>query len=119
MACNEGIANGFGAMFFNIRDPSFRQTNQPVKQDASLHIALAIMTVILIIGFVVGAVGFNSFLTVGGSIGIFAAGYVLYLIFGLCCSDLREYISNTKRNTEYEATYNRMVKGRGFFKFWI
>jgi hypothetical protein len=31
-ACNEGLANGFGAMFFNIRDPTFKQTNDPIKQ---------------------------------------------------------------------------------------
>ena len=119
MTCNEGIANGFGAMFFNIRDPSFRQTNQPVKQNASLHIVLGVMTGILIAGFVIGGVGFNKFLSMGGSVGIILGSYVLYLILGLCCSDIREYISNTKRNAEYEATYSKMVKGRGFFKFWI
>ncbi len=30
-ACNQGISNGFGAMFFNMRDPTFRQTNVPIK----------------------------------------------------------------------------------------
>jgi hypothetical protein len=106
-------------MFFNIRDPSFKQTNQPVKKDASLHIVLAVMTGILIIGFVVAAVGFKTFLSLGGSAGLFAASYVLYLLFGICCSDLREYLNNMKRNSEYEATYNKMVQGRGFFRFWI
>ena len=26
-ACNQGLSNGFGAMFFNIRDPNFTQKN--------------------------------------------------------------------------------------------
>ena len=30
--CNQGVANGFGDMFFNIRDPTFAQKNDPVKQ---------------------------------------------------------------------------------------
>ncbi len=77
------------------------------------------MTGVLIAGMVVGAIGFKSFLTLGSSIGVIAGSYVMYLLFGICCSDLREYLNNMKRNSDYEATYNKMVQGRGFFRFWI
>ena len=106
-------------MFFNIRDPTFRQTNQPIKQNASLHIVLAIVTGIFIACLAVGAAGYKRFLSLGGCIGIIIASYVLYVILGICCSDLREYLHNMKRNAEYEYTYNKMVQGRGYFKFWI
>lgn len=101
MACNQGVANGFGAMFFNIRDPSFTQTNQPIKQEPSLHIVLAVVTVILVVCFAVAAAGFNKFISSGGCIALFVVSYVLYLILGLCCSDLRSYLHNMKRNAEY------------------
>jgi hypothetical protein len=106
-------------MFFNIRDPSFTQTNQPVKQDPSLHLVLVVVTVILIVLFAVAAAGFNKFISKGGCIAMFVVSYVFYLILGLCCSDLRNYLHNMKRNADYEETYNKMVRGRGFFRFWI
>jgi hypothetical protein len=117
-ACNEGIANGFGAMFFNIRDPAFLKTNQPVKQDASLHILLAVMTGIMIICFAIAAAGINKYPR-AGTIVLFVVPYVLYLLLGICCSELRQYLHNMKPSAEYVTTYNKMVQGRGFFKFWI
>lgn len=119
MACNEGIANGFGAMFFNIRDPGFTQKNVPIKQEASYHISVIVVSFILIGGIIVGAVGFMNFLDIGGTIGIILGTYFLYVMFAICCSDIRSYVSNMKKFGEYAGTYQKMRNGRGFFRFWI
>lgn len=106
-------------MFFNIRDPSFTQTNHPLRQDASKHIPLVAGTVILIAGIVVGAAGVRSFLTVPGSIVLIIISYIIYLACGCAFSELREYISNLKHLDDYQQTYSNMVQGRGYFKFSI
>ena len=118
-ACNEGIANGFGAMFFNIRDPAFTQTNHPAKRDASKHIPLAAGTVILIAGVAVGVAGVHSFLTVAGSVILIVISYIIYLACGCAFSELREYISNLKHLDDYQQTFSKMAQGRGYFKFSI
>jgi hypothetical protein len=43
----------------------------------------------------------------------------VYWIASICCSSIREYISNIKKFEQYQALYNQMVKGRGYFHFWI
>lgn len=118
-ACNEGIANGFGAMFFNIRDPSFKQTNQPIKQEPSLHVALLVGSIIFFACIIIAGIGYKTFLKMNGAIGILVSSYVVYLFLSIFCSELREYISNMKKNSDYEQTYNKMVEGRGYFTFWI
>ena len=118
-ACNEGIANGFGAMFFNVRDPAFTQTNQPVKQEPSLHVALLVGSVLFFACIIIAGAGYKRFLPMDGTIALLGVSYVLYLILSIACSELRQYISNMKRNADYEQTYNKMVQGRGYFTFWI
>jgi len=54
--CNEGIANGFGPMFFNLRDPTFVQKNDPIKQDPSCHPCVGVFNFIFLICLVVGIV---------------------------------------------------------------
>lgn len=117
--CNQGIANGFGAMFFNLRDPNFKQTNQPIKKNSSMHIVILISTIIYVACLIVGVVGLDTFLPLGATIGMIVGPYCLYLLLSICCSELREYLSNMKKFDGYQETYNQMVKGKGFFKFWI
>jgi hypothetical protein len=59
---NTQVANGFGIMFYNMNDPLIAKSNVPVKQDASTHTATIVGTIIMIVGVVVGAVGFRRFL---------------------------------------------------------
>ena len=106
-------------MFFNVRDPSFTQTNHPFRQDASRHIPLLAGTVILIAGIAVGAAGVRSFLTVPGSVILIIISYIIYLACGCAFSELREYLSNMKHLDDYQQTYSNMVQGRGYFKFSI
>lgn len=106
-------------MFFNVRDPNFNQANVPIKQSPSMHLPVVIFNIIFIGCLIVGIIGLNKFLGVGGTAGMIAGSYALYLIIGCCCSDLREYLSNMKRFDNYQETYNQMVRGKGFFRFWI
>jgi hypothetical protein len=45
-----------------MNDPLIAKSNVPVKQDASTHTATIVGTIIMIVGVVVGAVGFRRFL---------------------------------------------------------
>jgi hypothetical protein len=56
-------------------------------------------------------------LTYGGiAIGV---GYIIYVVSAFTCSTIRGYITNLKKFDEYKQTYDKMVKGRGYFKFFI
>lgn len=107
-------------MFFNMNDPNIAKTNEPIKQDSSMHTGTVIVTILMIAGIVVGAIGFRSFLgqdyVTGLLIGI---PYLLYLIVVICCSDIRGYITNLKKFDDYKETYDGMVAAKGFFIFWI
>ncbi len=65
MACNQGIANGFGAMFYNMRDPTVQKSNLPVKAPSSMHIPVLIFTLLFIAGIAVGVIGYRVFLQDG------------------------------------------------------
>jgi hypothetical protein len=101
-ACNQGVANGFGAMFFNIRDPNFNQTNTPIKQSSSLHLPVVVFNLIFLACLAVGLVGLNHFLDLGAMIGMIAGSYLVYLIVGICCSDIKDYVHNSKRFDNYQ-----------------
>jgi hypothetical protein len=94
-------------MFFNIRDPTFTQKNVPVRQDSSFHVAVIVVSFIMLAGIIVAAVGFMNFLDIGGTIGIILGTYFLYVIFAICCSDIRSYVSNMKKFGEYAGTYQK------------
>lgn len=64
-ACNQGVANGFGAMYFNIRDPTHTQKNVPVKQSPSMHLPVIIFNLIFFALLAVAVAGYNKFLEVG------------------------------------------------------
>lgn len=68
---------------------------------------------------VVAILGMNSFLGVDLAFGLMGGLYLIYLIVGCCCSDIKNYIQNMKRFDSYQVTYDNMVKGQGFFEFWI
>ena len=113
------VHNSFGQFFFNAHDPNIAKTNVPVKVDSSMHIPIVLLTLVLI-GAVVTAIilipkpeNFNT------GLGIVIAGYLIYLIIAICCSDIRGYISNLKKFDDYKKTYDTMVAGRGYFHFWI
>lgn len=106
-------------MFFNMRDPAFSKTNVPVKQSSSMHLAVVIFNAIFLGCLVLALVGLGDFLSVGATVGIIIGSYLLYLIIGYCCSDIKDYIHNMKRFDNYQETYNNMVRGKAYFKFWI
>lgn len=86
MVCNEGIGNGFGNMFFNIRDPNFGKTNEPVKMPSEWYISTIVVTIIFGVCLIIGILGMTSFIGLGGAIGMIAGSYIIYLIFAICCS---------------------------------
>lgn len=43
----------------------------------------------------------------------------MYINTALCCSDIKEYINNLKKFDDYKETYDKMVNGKGYFRFWI
>ena len=106
-------------MFYNMRDPNQQKSNIPVKVGASFHFAVFVASLILAGGIIVGALGFNAFLTLGGVVGVMVGGFLIYLILSICCSDIRSYISNIKAFSDYKKTFDNMVQGRGYFVFWI
>lgn len=117
---NQGVSSGFGQFFFNAGDPNIAKTNVPIKQQSSMHVAIIISTLILIGGIAGGVVLFQiqpSFIIYSGI--IIGLAYIIYLIVSMFCSTIRNYISNLKKLEDYKVTYDKMVKGRGYFKFWI
>ena len=86
-------------MYFNMRDPNLGKTNAPVKTESSLHPGVVITN--LVLWFVIGL---SLLLT---STGILYAptvpvliipAYIAYLFFACCCSDIKDFIENTKKN---------------------
>lgn len=98
-ACNEGIAAGFGPMFFNMRDPNLGKTNHPVKQDPSLHAAVVVGSAILFAGIIVAVVGYYSLFHAQTLpiVLLIVLPYLLYVVLSICCSTIRGYITNLKR----------------------
>lgn len=120
MNINQGIGNGFGPMFFNLRDPVAAKTNDPIKQPTSWHVPIIVVSVIFLGCLVVGIVGQSAgFLDVGGMVPMIVVSYLLYLGIAICCSDMRGYLANMKRFVDFQDTYDKMCKGRGYFHFWI
>ena len=115
--CHQGIADGFGEMFFNLRDPTFTQKNVPVRQEASYPISISVVSFILFGAVILGAVGFNNFLDIGGTIAIILVAYFFYIIFAFCCSDIITYMGNIKKISDFGENYQKMRNKRGFFKF--
>lgn len=108
-------------MFFNLRDPEFMKThsNVPTKVRPQLHLPVVFANIIFLAGLVVGLVDLNSFLTIGASIIIIVSSYLVYIIVTFWFSEVRRYLSNSKRMEEYEGTFNKMKAGKGFFTFKI
>jgi hypothetical protein len=113
------LAGGFGDMFFNMNDPNIAKTNVPIKQDASMHTATVFMSLVLIGGIVVGAIGFGKFLVDYSTALVIAIPYLIYILVVIFASDIRGYITNLKKFEDYKLTYDGMVAGKGFFIFWI
>jgi hypothetical protein len=102
--CNGGIANGFGEMFYNMRDPTFQSThsNVPQKQPASLHLCIVVFNCIFYALLALGIIGLNSFLDRTPAIIMIVVSYCFYLVVTCCCNDIRSYISNIKSFDSYQ-----------------
>jgi len=48
--CYNGKNNGFGPMFYNLRDTNFTKTNDPLKRECYFPTCVVIMNIILYIG---------------------------------------------------------------------
>lgn len=111
---------GFNTFYYNALDPSLAlKKNEPVAVASSKHWAVLVGNILLIAGIVVMAIGMGKFLEIGTAIGAAAGGIVVYLILAVFCSDIRKYIFNLKKLSDYEALYNKMRQGRSYFVFSI
>jgi hypothetical protein len=106
-------------MFFNMRDPILHRTNDPTKIRASWHIAVVVANLIFLGWLIAAMVGYNVYISAGLAIGLIVGLYVVYIIVGCCCSDIKPFIENMKKFDQYQETYDGMVRGKGFFRFWI
>ena len=93
--------------------------NDPVKLDSSKHVAVVVVSILLLAAIIVCAIGFNNFLSALAFGLILGLTYLLYIIIAICCSDTRGYITNLKRFDEYKVIYDSNVEGKGYFEFWI
>lgn len=66
-----------------------------------------------------GAICLYSFLSLTIFIAMVVISYTVYLCVACCCSDIKGYIENMKKFDSYQETYDNMVKGQGYFTFWI
>jgi hypothetical protein len=85
-----------------------------------MHAAVIIATLVLIAGIGAGIglmVSDPNFMTYG--IAPIAIGYIAYIFASIMFSTIRGYITNLKKFDDYKQTYDKMVKGRGYFRFWI
>jgi len=105
-------------MFFNMRDPTLRRSNAPIKKDSLIHANAILGTCIFLCGLVIAILGFKlGLIDLGGPIAIILITYLTYLLLTFCCSALIQYIKNMKRFEEYQNIYQRMVNGQGFLIF--
>ena len=88
----------YGNMYFT---PSMMKKNDPVKLDSSKHVAVVVVSILLLAAIIVCAIGFNNFLSALAFGLILGLTYLLYIIIAICCSDTRGYITNLKRFDEY------------------
>ena len=95
------------------------KNNHPIRQPASYHIRVVVASLVGWSGLIVGAVGANNFLDVFGTVAIVLSTYIVYLCVSCNCSEAKEYLQNMKAFMEYKEMYDKMVKGEGFFRFWI
>ena len=107
-------------MYFNMNDPNVALQNVPQKQDSSMHVSIIVASLIFWRGLILGVLGTSQgFLTVGGTVGIIIATYFFYLICVCCCNDIKGYITNLQKFEDYTNIYDKMVKGKGYFHFFI
>ena len=117
---NQGITMGFDQFFFNANDPNIAKTNVPQKMEASMHGKIIISTLILFGGVIAGIIVIitskDNFSYGCAAIGV---GFLTYMVMSITLSTIRGYITNLKKFDDYKLTYDKMVKGRGYFRFWI
>ena len=77
--------------------PEMIKNNQPIKLNSSKHIKVVIASLVLWTCVGVGVGGLNSFMTPGATGVIIGISYLIYIIASCCFSDIKNYISNTKK----------------------
>ncbi len=85
-----------------------------------MHYGVIISTAFFIGGLIAGIYLMSSnaqYVSYGG--GAIGVGYLIYLIGSFTTSTIRGYITNLKKFDNYKQTYDKMVKGRGYFRFYI
>jgi hypothetical protein len=93
----QGIANAFGPFFFNMHDPNIAKTNIPMKQSASMHIPVIVVTLLLIAGIIIGIILFGKYHIPSGGAILIVGSYLIYLAVTICMSDIRGYITNLRQ----------------------
>lgn len=84
-----------------------------------MHTVSILGTLLMIGGIVAFAIGFRKYFQDFIAYVILGLPYLVYLLLALRCSDVKGYISNLKKFIEYKKTYDAMIKGTGYFVFWI
>ena len=113
---NGGVNQGFGENYFN---PNSGKKNIPEKLEPAKHTAIMMVNLLFLALLVTAIIGFNRFLDTGGFIAIIIVPYFFYLFIACCCSDIKGYIEKMKKFDDYQETYDKMVRGKGYFKFHI
>lgn len=54
MKIDGAIGDAFGPFFFNLRDPSFTKTNDPINKDSEWYISALICSIIFFAGLIIG-----------------------------------------------------------------
>jgi|LakMenEpi03Aug12_release.lakeMendotaPanAssembly.Ray.scaffolds.fasta_scaffold374706_1 hypothetical protein len=81
-----------------------------------MHVNVIIVTLIFFAGVGIGVGGMGTlFQETTGPILLIVIPYLIYLIVSICCSSTRGFITNLKKFDDYKETYDKMVKGRGYF----
>ena len=107
-------------MYFNMRDPNFTQQNVPVKLENETNTGIIAVTVIFLGGLTGGIIIITTTEYLFGlAIALMVVPYVLYLCVVGCYNEVTKYLENMKKFDDYQPTYDKMVNGRGSFKFWI
>lgn len=100
---NQGLSAGFGNFFFNMNDPNVAKTNVPIKLGSSMHVPVIVTTILFFAGIGIGIGGMGRIFTDNaGPICLIVIPYVIYLIFSICCSATRGFITNLKKFDDYK-----------------
>lgn len=103
------------------RNSEFAEDLNKLKpKESSCHCQSLWATILLLGGEATGLILYfksDVDLSTDALIGICVGSYLLYLIVGLCCNPLREYLSNIDRGENFETYYQQVRAMIGRFRF--